>query len=106
MGCSRLQATGSPSSYVEKFIKARLDPITMIGGGANSDVWCQIHADVLNRTIRQVKDPIQANLRAAALLASVALELLSFEQMPGLIPIANTYKPHPEHRGIYDELFR
>lgn len=92
--------------YVEKFIKGRLDPITMIGGGANSDVWCQIHADVLNRTIRQVKDPIQANLRGAALLASVALELLSFEQIPELIPIANTYTPNPENRGIYDELFR
>jgi xylulokinase len=92
--------------YVEKFITSRLDPITMIGGGANSDIWCQIHADVLDRTIRQVKDPIQANLRGAALLASAALELLSFEQIPGLIPIANTYTPNPENRGIYDELFR
>jgi xylulokinase len=92
--------------YVERFIKGRLDPITMIGGGANSDVWCQIHADVLDRTVRKVKDPIQANLRGAALLASVALELLSFEQIPGLIPIANTYTPNPENRGIYDELFR
>jgi len=92
--------------YVEKFIKARLDPITMIGGGANSDVWCQIHADVLNRTIRQARDPIQANLRGAALLASVALGLLSFDQIPGLVPIANTYTPNPENRGMYDELFR
>lgn len=92
--------------YVEKFIKTRLDPITMIGGGANSDVWCQIHADVLNRTIRQARDPIQANLRGAALLASIALGLLRFEQIPGLIPIANTYTPKPDNRGIYDELFR
>ena len=30
-------------------------------------------ADVLNRTIRQVKDPIQANVRGAALLASAGL---------------------------------
>jgi xylulokinase len=92
--------------YVEKFIKARLDPITMIGGGANSGVWCQIHADVLDRTIRQVRGPIQANLRGAALLASVALGLLSFEQIPELVPIANTYAPRPEYRGMYDELFR
>lgn len=92
--------------YVERFIKRRLDPIAMIGGGANSDIWCQIHADVLNRTIRQVKDPIRANLRGAALLASVALGILRFEQIPELIPIANTYIPNPENRGIYDELFR
>jgi len=92
--------------YVEKFIRARMDPITMIGGGANSDVWCQIHADVLNRTIRQAKDPIQANLRGAALLGFVALGLLSFDQIPELVPMANTYTPNPENREMYDELFR
>lgn len=92
--------------YVEKFIKRRLDPINMIGGGANSNVWCQIHADVLDRTIRQVKDPIQANLRGTALLASVALGFLNFHQIPELIPIANTYAPNPKNRRIYDELFR
>jgi xylulokinase len=92
--------------YVEKFIKKRLDPINMIGGGASSDVWCQIHADVLDRTIRQVKDPIKANIRGAAFLASVALGYLTFNDIPGRIQIANTYKPNPANRKIYDELFR
>ena len=46
------------SQYVEKNIGRALDPINMIGGGANSNVWCQIYADVLNRTIRQVENPI------------------------------------------------
>ena len=92
--------------YVERFIRRRLDPINMIGGGANSDVWCQIHADVLDRTIRQVKDPIKANIRGAAFLASVALGYLAFNDIPGRIQIANTYKPNPANRKIYDELFR
>ncbi len=35
----------------------------MVGGGAQSDIWCQIHADVLNRTVRQMMDPIYANVR-------------------------------------------
>ncbi|MHA1936341.1 MAG: xylulokinase, partial [Candidatus Thorarchaeota archaeon] len=48
---------------VEKFIKRKMDPLNIIGGGAQSDVWCQIYADVLNRTIRRVKDPIMANAR-------------------------------------------
>jgi xylulokinase len=92
--------------YVEKFIKRRLDPINMIGGGANSDIWCQIHADVFDRTIRQVKDPIKANIRGAAFLASVALGYLTFNDIPERIQIANTYKPNPENKKIYDHLFK
>ena len=34
-----------------------------------SDLWCQIHADVLDRTIERVADPVNANLRGAAILA-------------------------------------
>jgi xylulokinase len=92
--------------YVEKFIKRRMDAIHMIGGGANSNVWCQIHADVFDRTIKQVKDPIQANLRGAAFLAAASLGYLSFDDIPDRVPIANTYTPNPENRRIYDELFR
>src|SRR5690606_25884395 len=33
---------------VEKFVGNRLDPVRMIGGGATSDLWCQIHADVMD----------------------------------------------------------
>jgi xylulokinase len=91
---------------VERFIRRRLDPINMIGGGANSNAWCQIYADVFDRTMRQVKDPIKANLRGAAFLASVALGYLNFNDIPGHIQIANTYKPDPQNRKIYDELFK
>ena len=92
--------------YVEKFIKRRMDPIHMIGGGASSDVWCQIHADVFNRTIKQVKDPILANSRGAGFLASVSLGHIEFDDIPSRIQIANTYSPNPDNRKIYDELFR
>lgn len=91
---------------VERFAGRRLDPINMIGGGANSNIWCQIHADVLDRTIRQVRDPIQANARGAALLASVALGCITFDDIPKQVQTANTYEPNPENRAIYDALFR
>lgn len=92
--------------YVEKFIKRRLDAVSMIGGGASSNVWCQIHADVFNRTIKQIKDPIQSNARGAAFLAAVSLGYLTFDDIPGLIQIENTYTPNPDNRKIYDELFK
>ena len=105
--------------YVEKFIEkwvkkynpgliidGKIIPeLTIIGGGANSDIWCQIFADVLNRTIKQVKDPIQANARGAAFIASVGLGYLTWDQIPDLIQFSNIFKPNPENRAVYDKLF-
>ena len=58
---------------VEKFADRRFDSLAFIGGGANSDQWAQIHADVLGREIRQVAEPVLANVRGAALITLVAL---------------------------------
>ncbi|NVM54389.1 MAG: xylulose kinase [Candidatus Helarchaeota archaeon] len=91
--------------YLEKFCGRKLEPISMIGGGAKSNIWCQIYADVLNRTIRQVKDPIQANARGAAFIASVGLGYITFEDIPKYITYTKSYTPNPENRQIYDELF-
>jgi len=91
--------------YVEQFTKRRMEAINMLGGGAKSGIWCQIHADVMDRKIRQVKDPILANVRGAALLASVALGYLRYDEIASRVPIAHVYEPNPDHRKIYDELF-
>jgi xylulokinase len=91
--------------HVERFAKRRLDEINFVGGGASSDLWCQIHADVLNRTIRQVKDPRLANARGAAFAASVALGYMTFDDLPERVEIAKTYRPDAGNRSIYDELY-
>ncbi len=90
----------------ERFLRHRLDAINIVGGGAMSDVWCQIFADVLNRTVRQVKDPIQANVRGAAFIAANGLGLLAFNEIPGCIEYRQSYEPRAEHRILYDRLFR
>jgi len=91
--------------YVEKFVGRPFPAINIIGGGAISDIWCQIHADILNRPIRQMKDPIQANARGAAILAGVALGATSFEKAADQIEMNREYLPNPAHRHLYDELF-
>ena len=91
---------------VEKFTKRDFPYLNFIGGGANSDVWCQIIADILDRKIRQVKDPITANARGVAFLASIALGYLTIDQVSERIPVKKEYLPNPENRKIYDELFR
>lgn len=92
--------------YIEQFIKKPAGHINMVGGGAKSDIWCQIHADVLNRPIRQMKDPIEVNVRGAALLAAASLGHIRYDDIASRVPVANTYTPNPDHRKIYDELFR
>jgi xylulokinase len=60
--------------YVEKFAGQTLSPIRLLGGGAQSTLWCQIYADTLGRDVVQVAQPLLAQMRGAALLASVALK--------------------------------
>ncbi|MEA2001554.1 MAG: FGGY-family carbohydrate kinase [Actinomycetota bacterium] len=91
--------------YVEKFTKQRLAPIVMVGGGARSNLWCQIHADVLGRTIHQAEDPVLVNVRGAGLLAHAALDHISWAEIPDLVPMAATYEPNPENSATYDRLY-
>ncbi len=90
---------------VERFVRRRLDPIRVLGGGAQSDLWCQIHADVMDRTIERVADPVHANLKGAAILAGLALGDLDPVAASELIPIAGTFRPNPAHRTRYDGLY-
>jgi xylulokinase len=80
--------------------------INFIGGGASSNVWCQIFADVLNRKIKQVMDPIQANARGAAFIASVGLGYTNWDHIPKHIKFSNIFEPNPENRKTYDTLFK
>jgi len=91
--------------YVEQFNGRPAEAVNMVGGGAKSEIWCQIHADVLDRPIRQMKDPIEVNVRGAALLASAALGYLRYDEIGARVPVANTYLPKPANRKLYDELF-
>jgi xylulokinase len=90
---------------VERFAKRRLDPLAFVGGGARSELWCQIMADVLDREVRQIADPVDANVRGAALLAGLALGELRVADIPGCVAVAATYTPRAEHRATYDKLF-
>jgi xylulokinase len=90
---------------VERFVKHRFDAINFIGGGANSPLWSQIHADVLGRTIRQAEQPRLANARGIAFATSVALGFLKWEDIPARVRFAGTFEPNPENRKLYDEMF-
>lgn len=101
--------------FVEKWVKEEkpeqiengkiMPELVIIGGGANSDVWCQIFADILDRRVKQINDPIQANARGAAFIASVGLGYLEWSDVQNCCKYANVFVPNQENREIYDKLF-
>ncbi len=90
---------------VERFMKRKVETINIVGGGAQSNVWCQIFVDVLNVEIRQAADPICANARGAAWIAAAGLGEISFADIPGLVKFDHSYQPRPQNRAVYDERF-
>ena len=90
---------------VEKFLGRKVSVLNYVGGGAKSDIWCQIFADVLNINIRQVRDPIQANARGAAFIAAVGLGYLKYDDIPAKTEYKASYAPMVKNRGIYDKMF-
>jgi xylulokinase len=89
----------------EKFAKRRLDPIRIIGGGAQSDLWCQIHADVMNRTIERVAEPLHAGIKGAALFAAMSLGAVDAGELRDLVEVDGSFRPAAANRATYDRLY-
>lgn len=90
---------------MEDFMKKKIEKINIIGGGAQSDGWCQIFADVLDIPIVQVEDPILANIRGAAWIAAYGMGWIKFTDIPDLLKIKNIFNAKSENKKIYDEKY-
>jgi xylulokinase len=85
----------------------RQNSIRLVGGGAKSEVWCQIMADVTGRSIETIENPQNAGAFGAAVVSAVGLGLLSsFKQVKPQIPIKKRYTPRNEFKGIYEQNFK
>jgi xylulokinase len=87
---------------VERFTKRRLDHLAMVGGGARSELWAQIHADVLDRVIVRREDPIWVNVRGAGMLAHAALGTIAWSDIDSSVPTASVHEPNTANRSVYD----
>lgn len=86
---------------------AHQDVLRFVGGGALSDAWCRIMADVTGRMIEVISEPQNAGALGAAVVAAVGLGLFSsFAEVKPLIPVQNTYVPRRQHREVYDRGFQ
>jgi xylulokinase len=89
----------------EKFLKRDVPRVRLLGGGAQSALWCQIYADVLGRPVEQVTDARHAQLRGAALWARISLGELRLEDVPDLVPAAETFVPSAHTRLTYGDAY-
>ena len=91
---------------VEKFTKRRFPSLAFVGGGANSDLWSQVHADAMGREIRQIVDPVLANVRGAGLLTHLALGRLRLADIPSMVEVKKVYAPDQDAGAIYAPLLK
>ena len=84
-----------------------VEEVRMVGGGANSDIWCQIMADVTNKNILRIADPQLAGAKGVALLAAMTMKFVpSFHDIKKYIKVDRTFSPNPQNRHLYDTLFK
>ncbi|MHB8781581.1 MAG: FGGY-family carbohydrate kinase, partial [Candidatus Geothermincolia bacterium] len=77
-----------------------------IGGGAVSDAWMQIFADVTDRRIEAVQNAAQAGALGAAMAVPLALGLYrGYSELKGVTHVRRAFEPNDRNRGVYDELF-
>jgi xylulokinase len=85
----------------------RQDTVRLVGGGAKSDVWCQIMADVTGRRIETVENAQDVGTMGAAVVCGVGLgRIRDFGSAADFIRVSGRYEPRQEYREMYDEYFR
>jgi len=80
------------------------DELVFAAGGASSDAWAQILADVCNRPVRQLGQPRLTNCRGAALLAFHRQGFLGLDAIQGTLEERRRYEPRAGLRGLYDDV--
>ena len=74
------------------------------GGGAKSDVWLQLTADILGQPIARLQVS-ECGVLGAAILAGVGSGVFSSaaETAEALVRITHTFEPSPEKHALYRE---
>lgn len=92
-------------THLEENLGKPLAFVNVVGGGARSDLWCQIVSDVMQRQVRQAEAPQMTNARGAGIQALVALGHLQWNEVGKLVPMAKTFEPRKDSAALWDERF-
>ena len=86
-------------------VGGRLTPVRLVGGGARSALWCQVLADVCDRPVDRVAEPLLTGVRGVALAAGRALGAIGWDDVRDLVPVDVRFEPREPARSTYARLF-
>ena len=89
----------------ESFAKVKFPFWRLSGGGAASDIWAQIMADVIGIPMHQEENPGNNTLLGMAFLAFNRLGLLSLDEIPGKVVTKHIFEPITANQKVYDYLY-
>ncbi|GAA4732309.1 xylulokinase [Phytohabitans rumicis] len=90
---------------VDRFLGTPVTSMVITGGGARSDSWCQIFADVLGIEMRRDARPVAVNARGAGWIGAVGAGMISYADIPGLMRNDHVFEPGTAAHATYDEIF-
>ncbi len=84
----------------------RVKKVNMIGGCANSDLWPQIFADVLEVPVYRMSNTLEAGTIGVAMIAMIGIgEIPDFETAAEKIAVNRVFEPNPDNAPRYRHLF-
>jgi xylulokinase len=89
----------------ETFSKFKFPYWRLTGGGAVSDVWAQIMADVIGIPMHQQDDPSKITLLGMAFLALNRLGLISLDEIPKKVSTTRIFEPNQANLEVYARMY-
>ena len=89
---------------VEKFLDRSISHYVFYGGGARSDLWAQVMADVLGKPVHQLADAGFANSLGTAMFAFERLGIVEAAEVSKRVEVHAVYEPDAATRARYDDL--
>jgi sugar (pentulose or hexulose) kinase len=91
---------------IEAATGERIEEYVILGGGSNSDLWCQIMADILARPVVRAHTVEATNLGAGILAAYGVGWYGSVEEAAeAMTDVAERFEPREREAALYDTLF-
>lgn len=82
------------------------DVVRFVGGGALSDLTCQILADCTGKIVETVDNPQNVGAMGAAVAAAVGMGLCpSISEAKKMIPATKTFIPDMSTKAVYDKYY-
>lgn len=92
---------------MERRGKQKIDFIAVAGGGSQSDLICQIAADVFNKPVKRVQTYETSALGAAmSTFMATGLYKDEYEAVNAMVRYVKTFTPNPKNVKIYDNIYK